>query len=195
MSLNNLSSVFDNEYCSGSVVFMTKIDIVVSMKFKSMFQGKMVMYWAAAPANFGISLSGSGLPFANAIQAFESTPNKGLLQVSNDNTLTIEMKYPNAYYVGLGSLYVIPHLNMKVLANPDGMPSENDLSITIPIDNGIPFRTLTYPSPPSMLPRNSAEFYRGRPYLARSQEAILRASEYPANHEMPNDFWGERPPR
>jgi len=30
---------------------------------------------------------------------------------------------------------------------------------------------------------------------ARSQEAILRASAYPSTNTMPDNFWGERPPR
>ena len=55
----------------------------------------------------------------------------------------------------------------------------DDLYHTIQIDEGIPFRTLTYPSPPSKAPRTSPLFYHcgneGLP--VRTQEQILRDSD------------------
>jgi len=30
---------------------------------------------------------------------------------------------------------------------------------------------------------------------ARSQESILKASAYPGGEAMPDNFWGDRPPR
>ena len=67
---------------------------------------------------------------------------------------------------------------------------------TIQIDDGIPFRTLTYPSPPSKAPRDSPMFYYcGRNKLPiRSQEKVLRDSGYPSVNKMPDNFWGLKPP-
>ena len=66
---------------------------------------------------------------------------------------------------------------------------------TIQIDEGIPFRTLTYPSPPSQNPRTSPMFYHcHRNQLPiRGQETILRDSGYPEVNEMPSNFWGLKP--
>lgn len=47
----------------------------------------------------------------------------------------------------------------------------------------------------SKKPRLSAMFYCEPEKGARSQEAILRASAYPATNTMPDNFWGDRPPR
>ena len=60
---------------------------------------------------------------------------------------------------------------------------------TIQIDEGIPFRTLTYPSPPSKNPRTSPMFYHcGKNQLPiRGQEQVLRDSGYPEVNKMPNN--------
>ena len=130
------------------------------------------------------------MPYANAIQAYDNTVNKGVITVDSSNTISFDMKYPNAYYIGLGSLYIAPHINFK-LTSGDGQ----EVQWIVPVDAGIPFRMLTYPTGQDTIPRNSCMFYQGKPYSVRSQEEILRASEYPSVHAMPADFWGARPAR
>jgi hypothetical protein len=185
-----LNSSFDNEYCSGTIIFITRRDLHVQMRLKNMAVGRQLFWWAAAPPGFGISLSGSGMPYSNAIQAYDNTVNKGVLTVDASNSIAFDMKYPNAYYIGLGSLYIAPHINFK-LTSVDGPETQ----WVVPVDNGIPFRMLTYPTGQGTIPRNSCMFYDDQPYGARSQEEILRASEYPATHSMPANFWGLRPTR
>lgn len=154
-----------------------------------------IMFWAAAPPTFGTSFSGSGHPYANPKMAYDRTPNRGTIKVDGSGRFQFRIKYPNAYYVGLGTLYVPPHVNLRfVLAgrNPDD-PTLQESSIIV--DDGIPFRMLTYPSPPSKKPRTSPMFYCEPCRGARSQEEILRARGYPEVNKTPDNFWGLAPPR
>ena len=145
-----------------------------------------IIYWAAAPATRGIGFSGSGLPYANPDQAYDQTPNQGATRAVNGR-FTIKLNSPNAYYVGLGSLYVPPTLHVKICG---------DQTVHhIPITHGIPFRTLTYPSPPSKKPRNSPMFYCTGDLPIRTQEQILRDGGYNSAKPMPDDFWALRPAR
>jgi hypothetical protein len=183
--------LFANEICNGKITDMGDGDMNITGSFNitESLVGAKVYFWAAAPPTYGTSYYGSGHPYANPIMAYDGTPNKGMVEVKN-GTFNFNIKYPNAYYIGLGSLYVPPHVNLKLCV--EGM---QDKYFNIQVDNGIPFRTLTYPSPPSEKPRTSPLFYHECMDTARSQESILRASGYPEKNEMPTNFWGLRPPR
>ena len=176
---------FDNDYCSGIINFITNRDLQLICRMKINAVGQNIYWWAAAPPTYGISLSGSGMPYPNAIHAYENTINKGIITVNASNTFQINFKYPNAYYIGLGSVYISPHVNFKM---------NDNVQWSIQISQGIPFRMLTYPTGQHTTPRNSPLFYMSNYCGARSQEEILRASEYPKMHEMPANFWGTVPP-
>ena len=105
------------------------------------------------------------------------------------------MKHPNSYYVGLGSLHIPPHVNLKLSLGGKPENDPNNKTATVVIDDGIPFRTLTYPAPPSKKPRTSPMFYCEPWHGARTQESILRSAGYPATNKMPDNFWGMKPPR
>jgi hypothetical protein len=182
-------TLFNKDICNGVMKYNSSGDLIIQGKLINPKQAKLY-FWAAAPPTFGTSFSGSGMPYPDPSVAYDRTPNKGLVEVPATGDFTINMKYPNAYYVGLGSLYIPPHVNFKVCVA--GM---EDKYFTIQIDDGIPFRLLTYPAPPSKKPRTQAMFYYEPEKGARSQEAILRASAYPSTNKMPDNFWGERPPR
>ena len=65
---------------------------------------------------------------------------------------------------------------------------------SIKISNGIPFRTLTYPAPPTKNPRLGPEFYVSNlPLPIRGQETILRSAGYPKTYTMDDNFWGMKP--
>jgi hypothetical protein len=145
-----------------------------------------VVYFAANPATYNASFTGSGLPFPNPEVAFEGTPNNGAVTTGADGSFEFHVFYPNSYYVALGTIYVGPHVFIKACGN--------DKIHTIYLGDGIPFRMLTYPSPPYTAPRVSPMFYAkgGRQHLPnRTQEQILRDSEYPQLNKMPADFWGK----
>lgn len=141
-------------------------------------------YAAPAPVDRRASYSGSGLPYASREQAFAGTPNRGVADVGGGNAFELRLDAPSAYYEGLGTVLVPPTLHLAYLAGGVEMRSE------VPLSKPVPFRTLTYPAQ-----RNGAAFYAPESPLVRSQEAILRASAYPAENAQPADFWGGRPAR
>lgn len=181
--------LFNKDVCDGSIMYQGTGDLIVNGNIKTNSSNTKLYFWAAAPPTFGTSYSGSGMPYPSPEVAYDRTPNKGVVSVVNGQ-FSINMKYPNAYYTGLGSLYIPPHVNFKICE--DG---KSDSYFSVQIDDGIPFRMLTYPAPPTKKPRVSPLFYMEPGYGARTQEKILRVSGYPETNTMPDNFWGERPPR
>lgn len=72
---------------------------------------KLITYVAAAPADIRSSACGSVLPFENADQAFNNTPNTGKIQLGYNNSFTIDLLTPNSYFEysnDLGKVLVQP---------------------------------------------------------------------------------------
>ena len=181
--------LFNKDLCQGTITYQGAGDLLVRGSLKTSTSSGQLFFWAAAPPTKGISFSGSGMPYPNALVAYDRTPNKGVVQVVN-GAFQFSIKHPNAYYIGLGSLYLPPHINFKLC-----VPGQADSYFSVQIDDGIPFRMLTYPAPPTKKPRLNAMFYSEPEKGARSQEAILRSGAYPVGYSMPDNFWGDRPPR
>lgn len=184
----NWRKVYFNKYsCEGMVLNNDSGDIIVKGKTKSNNPNATVLFWAPAPADYITSYSGSGLPFASQEMAFDNTPNTGSVK-SSDGNFEFKLKYPNGYYTGLGTVYMSPHVNIKVCENDKEQCKE---IVTIKLSEGIPFRSLSYPPPPGTAPRCSPMFYMGRDRLpVRTQEQICRDSGYPQVNKMPDNFWG-----
>jgi hypothetical protein len=181
--------LFNKDLCNGAILYTGTGDLIVKGNLKTATPNAQLFFWAAAPPTKGISFSGSGMPYPDPLTAYDRTPNKGVVNVINGQ-FQFSIKNPNAYYIGLGSLYIPPHINFKLCA-----AGYEDSYFSVQIDDGVPFRMLTWPAPPTKKPRISPMFYCEPEKGARSQEAILRASEYPSTNTMPDNFWGERPPR
>jgi hypothetical protein len=162
--------------------------VVISGTVGNVFPNAHLVYWAASPPDYRTGYTGSGLPYANYEMAYDNTPNKGMLPLT-DGSFTFNIHYPSGYYTGLGTVFVKPHLNLQVnTANQIGKVH------VIPLGEGIPFRMLTYPPMPETAPRGDVMFYAGRESLpVRTQEQILRDSAYPDEMRMPPNFWGLRP--
>ena len=186
--MNWREKLFNKEKCFGKIYNEGDGDIIISGTVNSNIENPNIIYWAPSPADHLTSYSGSGLPFANAEMAYQNTPNKGMVQAKNKE-FSFRLKYPNAYYAHLGTLYIPPLVNIKVC---DSL-NENSY-ITVQIDDGIPYRTLTYPSPPSKNPYSSPLFFYTEEKEVRSQEQILRDSAYPKENKMPDNWWGMKPP-
>ena len=184
---NTQDKVFNEEGIVGIIENRGSGDIVISGTLNTIEPNPIISYWAANPPTYLTSFSGSGMPYPNPEIAYNRTSNSGQV-VAQDRSFRFRLKYPNAYYVGLGTLYVPPHVNIKI---KDG---NYERKITVKIDDGIPFRTLTYTSPPSKKPRVNAMFYYEREKEVRTQEQILRDSGYPEVNKMPDNFWGKKPP-
>jgi len=193
VSGNTRNIVFNKEFCDGTIIYnQTGGELNVSGQLKNTSLNADISFWAAAPPTKGISFSGSCMPYPSPEVAYDRTPNKGIVKAVNGQ-FNFVLKYPNAYYIGLGSLYIPPHINFKI-TEPESAGKQTH-NFSVQIDDGIPFRMLTYPAPPTNKPRISPLFYCEPEKGARSQEAILRASSYPLINAMPSNFWGDRPPR
>ena len=146
-----------------------------------------VKYSAANPPTYNGSFTGSGLPFPSEDTAYENSPNRGVVEVINGE-FKFTIKYPNSYYINLGTVYVPPHVKI-LLVDDDSKPvSEPQV---IDLGNGIPFRTLTWPKD-----RNWNEgplFYENKNLPVRTQYEILLDSAYPVTNTMPRNFWGTKP--
>lgn len=149
------------------------------------FGNSKILFWAANPPTYGSSYTGSGLPFPNPNIAYENTENKGIVTCQNGN-YTFNLQFPNAYYKGLGTVYVEPCYHVKLCGS--------EKIYTFKLSSGIPFRMITYPASYSSKPRTSATFYDVKDNGIRTQEQILRDSGFPSLNKIPKSFWGKKPP-
>ncbi len=162
-------------------------DMRVRVNLDDFVDNGVIYYVAAAPPDYRTSYTGSGLPYASPEQAFQGTPNRGKVQVQG-NAATINLLYPNSFYIGLGTVIVPPTLYLYYKVG--GQNKET----AIKLSDGVPYRFLTYPMKFTQ-PRNGAHFYDGMYHLpVRTQEQILRDGGYPAVNKMAKNFWGLKPP-
>lgn len=176
--------------CEGIVLDSGEGEYIVKGKVDIKSSNATIMFWAPNPPTYSTSYSGSGLPYPNPEIAYENTPNRGAVK-TRDGSFEFRVRYPNAYYMGLGSVYMEPSVQIKVCENgSDGKVQ------TIKLGHGIPFRMMTYPpSQEGTRPRRSPMFYAGRHDLPhRTQEQLLRDSGYPEENVMPKSFWGKAVP-
>lgn len=134
----------------------------------------------------GIGFNGSGLPYHNADQAFDGTPNRGEIDSPNGSFSIAMETLPSAYYTGLGSTYVPPVVVFETAVMGDESKNYRSHVFLSPI--GIPFRwTAGSPPGPRVEPRadevGRAMFYNGREDLGlfQNQEALLRYKGYPTD--------------
>ena len=175
--------------CDGMVVDSGDGEYVVKGQIKEIGDAN-IMWWAPAPPTYTTSYTGSGLPYPNPDVAYDNTPNRGMIKANNGN-FEFRVRYPNSYYMGLGTVNNEPVCHVKIC----GEDTDNKIH-TVKLGNGIPFRMLTYP-PLSLSGRgrSSCMFYAGRDELpVRTQEQICRDSGYPEENIMPKNFWGLKPP-
>jgi|SaaInlStandDraft_5_1057022.scaffolds.fasta_scaffold00404_8 hypothetical protein len=150
-----------------------------------------IKYWAANSPNYNSNFSGSGLPFPNEEIAFENSHNVGTSNISKGN-FSISMRYPNSYYINMGSTYIHPEVQIQVF-DTNTKKSVSEIQ-HINLGEGIPFRTLTYPYQRDW--SDGPLFYKSTSQNSnvRSQEQILLDSAYPSVNKMPKNFWGKTPP-
>tara|TARA_Y100001970_G_C14216765_1_gene850139 strand:+ start:1189 stop:1752 length:564 start_codon:yes stop_codon:yes gene_type:complete len=185
MCYNWRKQFFKNFDCFGTVEYNNKGDLTVSGKVNTeLTPNSKLLYWAPAPPTYMSNFSGSALPYANPLQAFENTPNKGVVNITN-GIFSFQLYYPNAYYSDLGTTYNPPQIMFKICPNDSNL---QDRIHILTLDDGIPYRMLTYPSNYNVM------FYDNIYNLPiRNQESILRDSSYPSNNKMPTNHWGLKP--
>lgn len=179
----------------GTIIYHNCDEVTVHGQIKDNVKSGRILYRAANPIDKRSSLSGSGLPFANAEQAFENSPNTEEIELNMNNSFTLDLLMPNSYYVGLGTVMIPPSLFIEY---HDGTERK---SVTILLNNHLPYKTLTYPISTEHASRNNSLFYDTGRLPSRSQEQILYDSAYPSTESgsvypmLPNNFWGTKPPR
>ena len=185
MSKEQQKIQFDKFSCDGTIIYAGNGDLVVNGFLKENVNNTKVSFWAANPADHIQSFTGSGLPFANPEMAYDNTKNKGIVMANSSGNFKFRFKLPNSYYLGLGTIHRSPHLHIRI------QNDKKDTIHSVELNGPIPFRMLTYPSPPQTVARSSPLFYNTRNELSiRSQEQILRDSAYPSINNMPDNFWG-----
>lgn len=176
------------DYATCNVTINTENRVRLTGALSKAFAGETVIsWWAACPAEYRSSYAGSGLPFPSPEVAYDNTPNHGELVLSRDETsFSFELDaMPNAYYVGNGTLYLEPNLQLRIRQGADAAQFQ------IKLNDGIPYRHLTYPGQKGVIARTGPEFYNGRFELPfANQETILRRSAYPVRYGMPQNYWG-----
>ena len=188
MYSNFTKNLQQNLSCKGIVLDSGKGEFVVKGNImENAMQDSTISFWAPNPPDYITSYTGSVLPFPNPDVAFENTPNRGAVQLKG-GTFEFRVKYPNAFYMNMGTDYIEPTVFIKLC-------NSNKIH-TVKLGDGYPFRMLTYPpSYPNSRKRTSPIFYSGRNELPiRTQEQILRDSAYPDKNITPKNFWGSVPP-
>ena len=171
----------------GSVEIVPNNTVIFSGRMHARTTDSKLTYAAARPADRHASFSGSGLPFYNAEQAFDQTPNIGTVAVGPLGDFVVKCQMPNSYYIDLGTTLVQPTLYFSW---SDAVASGEVKTRSVPLAQPIAHRKLTYP-----WQRTNASFYGSLLGLpVRSQEQVLRDSAYDPAHESSPDFWGLRPP-
>ncbi len=187
---NQNFSVLD---CHGTIIYHNCDEVTVQGKIEGTVTAARIRYRAANPIDKRSSLSGSGLPFVNAQQAFENSPNIEEIELNTHNTFSIDLLMPNSYYIGLGTVLVPPSLFI------DYHNGSERQTLSIVLNNPLPYKSLTYPISKDHASRSSSLFYDVSRLPSRSQEEILYDSAYPCAEPMhkalPVNFWGAKPPQ
>lgn len=148
------------------------------------FEQRFIKYTAANPPTYNNSFSGSALPFPSEEIAYENTPNRGIVEIINGQ-FSFTIRYPNSYYINIGTIYVKPHLKLILVDKDNNTIGEQRV---IELGEGVPFRTLTWPAQRDW--NNGPLFYKNYNLPVRTQNQILLDSAYPSRNIVPDNFWG-----
>ncbi len=157
-------------------------DTIIEGIIHSNVDNNKIFYYAAAPADYRTTFTGSGLPFHSKSQAFYGTPNIGNQNLVQ-NKFSIKLQKPNAYYDNLAGPIIEPCLYIYYFNN--NIKKE----ITVSLKEKIPYRDIRFTDY-----RHSVEFYNNQNLPVRTQEQILLDSKYPDTNIMSSNFWGLKPP-
>lgn len=108
------SVLFRHRNMSGIITYIMRqnnLFAVINVHIGEQFANNVVDWIAASPVSRGYSYSGSGLPYPNPEIAYENTPNIGSATIDKDGDFSVEIEYPNAYYVRQGSILLNPHIH------------------------------------------------------------------------------------
>jgi hypothetical protein len=144
--------------------------------------GAATIKWrAAAPPTRGHSFSGAGLPHPNQEQAYDVRSTGGTITTKLGDYRIVLDEAPGAYYSGLGSIYVPPHVELEITTLDGRTTKENVLMDKFAVRH----RWISGAPPGHAVTEGVNEdegramFHRWNPDGGvRSQEAILRSRGY-----------------
>lgn len=159
--------------------------IIITGKILDIGDQPMIIRWTApAPVDRRLSLSGSGMPHPNKEAAFTNAQSGRIDSMSGAFNITL-IDWPGAYYSGMGSTYVPPHvvLRTEVLSNKI---LNSEYVIKAGTDNDVPVQNRWISGSVPGTPQNDVQGGRAMHYLwnpdpdgaPRTQEAILRGRGY-----------------
>lgn len=103
---------------------------------------EMTLYYeAAAPFYAGSSFSGSGLPFHNPGQAFDTNVNSGTVKVSEDGRFSVRLHRPNSYHTEIDQNRPVPP-RVSFFWTSKG---ERRHKTVVLQESVVPYRSLRYP--------------------------------------------------
>ncbi len=179
---------FETMYCKGNIRQIGFYDLNVTGRIIDDVKDNTIHYMAGSGADRRATFNGSGLPFANQLQAFDNTPNVGDVKLDSMNHFSINIVTPNSYMVGLGSVKIPPTLYIEYTK-----PCGTKRNVAIKVAEPIAYRSLTYPLDPKA--RIDASFYDSQfKLIPKTQEQIFIDGSYPCNGIEDKTFWGLRPP-
>jgi len=155
-------------------------NIVVVGNVLALGLGPMTIHWRApAPSTKGHSFSGSGFPHPNSEQAFDVRSFSGVIKSRAGEFKIVLNDMPGAYYSGLGSIYIPPHIEL-IATNNVGKAWSGTVLVR---DYDVPYRWISG-APPGIPPPSEGEgramfFLRDPDGGVRSQESILRSRGFP----------------
>ena len=182
-----ITQIFENDRCYCRISRDRKY-VQIKCHIKDNVYNNEIRYYIASPPDYIYSYNGSGLPFPHKEAAYWNSRNNNIkkkLKIENENDNTypyfqIISEIPNSYYNNFE--LVEPEIIVKYISN------NKEITLKIPIDNRIPYRSLIFPKN-----RTSPNFYNVE-LPVRTQEQILLDSKYPSTNYMYDNFWGLKPP-
>lgn len=144
-----------------SVTSSQYIIATITGTIEDVVDGQVIEYAAAAPPEIRSSYPGSCLPWANQEQAFDQTPNQGVVRLDASNGFTFQVIQPNSYYDNL----TLIQPRVEVYYNSNTIPKTKVMNLS---DINIKHRTLTYPPE-----RTSPFFYERNESSMKTQAEIF----------------------
>jgi hypothetical protein len=157
-----IADVFSNHWTERPAA-RSKPDVFLKVTFDGTVDNREVRWIAASPPDYRYSYAGSGLPFGSCLQAFQSTPNCGVLKLDESNSVTIPMASPNTFIDNCGTSLVSPAVFFSFSSK--GRPAFSSSKV----GNGVPHRALQHPAS-----RTGPLFYN-RPWRVDSQHVLIKS--------------------
>ena len=108
---NNNNNIYFSMLINNEIVYCNILEdendknyIIIKGNIKNPNNYTKMAIMAPNPIDKITSFSGKALPYPCEMIAFENTPNFKI--INKDGIIDIVMKYPNSYYINMGTIYI-----------------------------------------------------------------------------------------